>query len=81
MTRTLNIPILVGGEASDRTTEGELSEAQVMAKVLLEEFGIQVKWIEDQSNTTKEDIKNSIVILSKENIEKVYLVTHFLAHV
>ncbi len=77
LARTLNIPILLSGGAPDRTTEGELSEAQVMAQVLRQELGIDAKWIEDQSNTTEENLKNSLAILSRENIEKVYLVTHF----
>ncbi len=77
LARTLNIPILVSGGSPDRTTKDELSEAQVMAQVLREEFGIDAKWIEDQSNTTEENLKNSLAILSRENIEKVYLVTHF----
>ncbi len=77
LARTLNIPILVSGGAPDRTTEDELSEAQLMAQVLREELGINAKWIEDQSNTTEENLKNSLAILSRENIQKVYLVTHF----
>ncbi len=77
LARALNIPILVSGGAPDKTTQDELSEAQVMAKMLREELGIDAKWIEDQSNTTEENLKNSLAILSSENIEKVYLVTHF----
>ncbi len=68
---------MVSGGAPDRTTKHELSEAQIMAKVLRQELGINARWIEDQSNTTEENLKNSLVILSRENIEKVYLVTHF----
>lgn len=77
LARALDIPILVSGGAPDRTTKAELSEAQVMAQVLRQELGIDAKWIEDQSNTTEENLKNSLAILSRENIEKVYLVTHF----
>ena len=77
LARALDIPILVSGGAPDRTTKAELSEAQLMAQVLRQEFGIGPKWIEDQSNTTEENLRNSLAILSRGNIEKVYLVTHF----
>jgi len=73
----MNLPILVSGGAPDRTQVNELSEAQVMAKVLEEELGIQVRWIEDQSNTTEENLKNSLEILEKDQIQRIYLVTHF----
>lgn len=77
LTREMNLPILVSGGAPDRTKANEFSEAQVMAKVLQEEFGIQVQWIENQSNTTEENLKNSLEILEKDQIKKIYLVTHF----
>jgi uncharacterized SAM-binding protein YcdF (DUF218 family) len=77
LAREMNLPILVSGGAPDRTKANELSEAQVMAKVLQDELGIQVRWIEDQSNTTEENLKNSLGILEKDQIKKIYLATHF----
>ncbi len=70
MARTLNIPILVTGGAPDRTTKDEFSEAQVMAKVLRQELGINARWIEDQLNTTEENLKNSLAILSRRILKK-----------
>lgn len=77
LAREMNLPILVSGGAPDRTQLNELSEAQVMAKVLQDELGIQVRWIEGQSHTTEENLKNSLEILEKDQIKKIYLVTHF----
>ena len=48
-----------------------------MAKVLQDELGVKVTWVEQQSTTTQENAKNSANILRKEGIQRVYLVTHY----
>ena len=70
-------PILVTGGSPDRSRQEDLSEGQLMAKVLQEELGVKVTWIEQQSNTTQENAKYSAEILHNEGIQKIYLVTHY----
>jgi uncharacterized SAM-binding protein YcdF (DUF218 family) len=70
-------PILVTGGSPDRSRQEDLSEGQLMAKVLQDELGVKVTWIEQQSNTTQENAKYSAEILRKEGIQTIYLVTHF----
>ncbi len=72
-----NLPILVNGGAPDKTDTKDLAEAQVMKIVLEKEYSISPKWIEDQSSTTQENAFRSAEILNKDNIQSVYLVTHF----
>lgn len=68
-------PILVSGGRPRRT---ELSEADVMKKILETEFSIPVRWIEDRSRNTLEAARNSRAILAGENVRKICLVTHIL---
>jgi uncharacterized SAM-binding protein YcdF (DUF218 family) len=70
-------PILVTGGSPDRSRQEDMSEGQLMAKVLQEELGVTVTWVEQQSNTTQENAKYSAEILRKEGIQTIYLVTHY----
>jgi uncharacterized SAM-binding protein YcdF (DUF218 family) len=71
--RKTGLPILVtGGRPFDRGS----AEGQIMANVLQEEYGIPVKWIEDQSKGTAENAILSAAMLSKDHIKQIVLVTH-----
>jgi uncharacterized SAM-binding protein YcdF (DUF218 family) len=69
--------VLVTGGSPDRTSPNDISEGELMSKVLREELGVQVKWLENQSNTTQENAQFSASILKKEKVKNIYLVTHF----
>lgn len=58
-------------------TSGGQPESTIMALVLKKEYAIDVKWVEDQSNTTQENALYSFGILKKESINHIYLVTHY----
>lgn len=73
-----NLPILVSGGAPDRATKEELSEAELMALVLSNEFLITARWIEKQSNNTDQNAREAVKILSENSVETIYLVTDFL---
>jgi uncharacterized SAM-binding protein YcdF (DUF218 family) len=68
-----NLPILVTG--GDPLETG-YQEAFFMKKILENEFHVPVKWIEDKSKTTKENIMLSSTILKENNIKSAYIVTH-----
>jgi len=65
-------PILVTG---GKPLNNDLSEAQQMRSSLLQDFHVPVRWTEDASDNTLENARNSFVILQKEGINKIYLVT------
>jgi uncharacterized SAM-binding protein YcdF (DUF218 family) len=71
--RKFNLPILVtgGNPAGDDTPE-----AWQMRVALQHDFGVPVRWIEENSNNTFENAQNSFKILDHENIRTIYLVTH-----
>ncbi len=71
--RQLHLPILVTG---GRPLNNSISEAQQMRIVLAQDFAVPVRWTEDTSDNTYENARNSYHILQKENIRKIYLVTH-----
>lgn len=77
LAKATGLPILLTGGAPDATGPNDLSEAQIMARVLHDEFGIKARWIEGKSETTQENAQFSAKILEKENIHSIYLVTHF----
>jgi uncharacterized SAM-binding protein YcdF (DUF218 family) len=77
LARQTKLPILITGSAPDKATKEELSEAFMMKLVLEQDLGLSPQWLEEQSNTTKENAKLTACILNKEGIKTIYLVTHF----
>ena len=70
----LKIPILVSG--GDPNQSGD-SEAVLMKDVLNNEFNIPVKWMEQNARNTYESAINCWQLLVTENIQHIYLVTHY----
>ncbi len=66
------VPILIAGGQPFR--QG-LSEAALMARVLREEYKVEVRWLEEKSHTTWENAMFSDVILQSEGIKSAWLVT------
>jgi len=70
--RATNKPILVTGGAPQG---GQSSEAAQMRDVLEQDFLIPVRWLEEHSNNTLENARNSYALLHSQGIHKIYLVT------
>lgn len=67
------LPILLtGGSVNDERQ----SLAALMKVVLETDFGVEAKWLEEDSKTTFENAKYSKKILKENAIENVLLVTH-----
>jgi uncharacterized SAM-binding protein YcdF (DUF218 family) len=77
LARATKLPILLTGGAPNKTTDEDLPEAEVMAKILEKEFHLQARWLEAQSQTTQENAKFSATLLKRDGIQTIYLVTHF----
>jgi uncharacterized SAM-binding protein YcdF (DUF218 family) len=56
---------------------GDLSEAAAMARILNDEMGVRVNWVEGQSKTTQENAHLSAALLMPEKITHVYLVSQY----
>jgi uncharacterized SAM-binding protein YcdF (DUF218 family) len=72
--RDTALPILVTGGSGSKN-RGNDSFALSMARVFEYEFGIPVKWHEDQSTNTRENANFSAQILKKDGITHILLVT------
>ncbi len=72
--RRTGLPILLtGGRGGNEEAE---SEAELMARMLEEAFGIQARWLENESGTTRENADFSAPILKEAGIDTILLVTH-----
>lgn len=72
LARRYRLPILVSGGSGS----GGTAAAQVMARTLREEFGVDVQWLESRSRDTRENALFSQPILRRAGITRVLLVTH-----
>ena len=70
--RLTGLPVLVSGGS----TYGATPEAALMRDALRDEFGIEVRWVEDASRTTAENAARTASILRANGISRVVLVTH-----
>lgn len=72
--RETGLPVLLtGGRVHERD---RISEAQLMADVMQNEFQLPVAWQENNSRTTAENAHLSAEILRRQQIDTVLLVTH-----
>lgn len=71
--RQTGLPLLVTGGKPDG---GETNEAETMRRVLAEEFGVPVRWMEGASNNTRENAIYSAALLKRDGVSRVLLVTH-----
>jgi uncharacterized SAM-binding protein YcdF (DUF218 family) len=69
---TGGLPLLTtGGKLRPRATP----VGETMAATLREEFGVPVRWVENASTNTYENVKFSAAILEDAGVHKIYLVT------
>ncbi len=67
------LPILVSGGSPEGSAQ---SEAELMQRILQNEFSVPVRWMEGNSANTLENARLSYRMLATENIRAIYLVTH-----
>ncbi|NLR76123.1 YdcF family protein [Leeia aquatica] len=69
--RKTGLPILVSGGAPD----GGIAEAVLQQRVLQDELGVRVQWLEGASNTTAENASFSARLLRQHGVGRVYVVS------
>lgn len=67
------LPLLVSGGVPAR---GYPSLAESMKATLEGSFGADVRWVEPRSKDTYQNARESAAILEREEIERIFLVTH-----
>lgn len=73
LARASGLPICVSGGPP---RSGETSHAAMMKAALEREFQVAVAWQEPWSDTTRENLRLSKVVLAEQGIDTVLLVTH-----
>jgi len=73
--RLSSLPLLVSGGAH---RADQISEAELMASVLRDDFIVPVRWLETESKTTKENAQASARLLAQHGITQIILVTDAL---
>jgi uncharacterized SAM-binding protein YcdF (DUF218 family) len=71
--RMLNLPLAVTGGV---VLTGGAAEAELMARVLREEFGRQVRWVETRSRSTHENAAFTRELLGADDVLRIILVSH-----
>jgi uncharacterized SAM-binding protein YcdF (DUF218 family) len=70
--RATGLPILVSGGAVKHAKP----EALMMRDVLVNEFGVPVRWVETRSRNTHENAVNSAALLKADGVHRIVLVGH-----
>jgi len=70
--RQTGLPVLITGGSPDGSAE---SEAALMARALKRDFGIEARWQEPRSNTTRDNATLSAQMLRADGIVHILLVT------
>lgn len=73
--RLSGLPLLVSGGAHQ---VGQVSEAELMASVLRDDFIVPVRWLETESKTTQENAQASASLLAQHGVTQIILVTDAL---
>jgi len=72
--RRNGLPIaLSGGRVSG---DEQYAEAELMARLLEEDFGLSPHWVESQSRNTAENARYTVTLLQQGRVGKILLVTH-----
>ena len=71
LAKRFHLPVLVTGGS----VYGGSAEGDVMAQVLRNDFGVEVRWIEKRSLHTEDNARYSAAMLQQDHIDTVLLVT------
>lgn len=77
LARASDLPVLVSGGIgkSNSSHPARFREAELMAQILVNEYGIRQVWLEANSRNTWENAVNSAGLLREQGIQRVILVT------
>lgn len=71
--RATGLPVLVTG---GRISPWDPPLADIMARVLEEDFGVKARWVEPESRTTRDHARLTAPILRAHDVSRICLVTH-----
>ncbi len=75
LAREIGAPLAFSGGTGHAQRDG-LAEAQVAARIALQDYGRPLKWVEDESRDTRENARRTVALLQRAGITHIVLVTH-----
>lgn len=76
LSRASSLPILFsGGVGWSNAPLGQDSEAHVAARIAQQDYGVVLRWVEGQSHDTTENARLSAVMLGRDGVTRIALVT------
>lgn len=75
LARQTGLPVLVTGAAPVAGMAGEAGEAELMRAVLLQEYGVAVRWFDGQARHTADNARHAAALLRADGVRRVLLVT------
>lgn len=76
LSRTLNLPLGFSGGLGWAQANESPAEARIAERIVQQEYGRSLRWIEDQSRDTRENARRTAPLLKESGVRKVLLVTH-----
>jgi len=76
LSRSSGLPILFsGGVGWANESLGQVSEAEVAARIAEQDYGVTLRWLESQSRDTAENARLSAAMLGRDAVSRIALVT------
>ena len=72
LARRTQLPVLVTGAAPK---DGHLGEAALMRDLLVQEFGVPVRWFDERARTTAGNAREAAALLQAAGMQRIVLVT------
>ena len=72
LARRTGLPVLITGAAP---RDGHSGEAVMMRELLEREFGVPVRWFDDQARTTAGNAREAVRLLQADGVQRIVLVT------
>ncbi|MDR7267466.1 uncharacterized SAM-binding protein YcdF (DUF218 family) [Pelomonas saccharophila] len=69
-------PLAFSGGIGWTATELEQPEAEIIARVAAEDYGLPLRWAEASSRDTRENAAHTLPLLARAGVKQVVLVTH-----
>lgn len=74
LARTAGLPLAFAG-GKGWAGNGQASEAEAVREVARQDFGLAPRWVDDQSRDTAENAVNTALLLQRDNVRRIALVT------
>lgn len=73
--RETGLPVAFSGGVGWGAAAGP-AEADIAERIAAREFGVPLKWVENESRDTRENAHRSVALLERSGIQRIVLVTH-----